>query len=331
MYAGHDGNIFYVYGGAVPRRNPQFDWEKPVDGTLTDTEWQGFHTLSELPQLLNPESGYLQNSNSSPFFTTDAKNPIPKQFPGYMWQKEKDTPIAQRARQLLISKNKFTFEEMTAAAFDTYIARAETDISRIIQEWERLKAQSSQKADFFREVVSVLRHWDRKAAVNSNATSLYVGMLMMPDAVGDYPQLMKLDKVMSLLQKNYGTWKVSYGEFCRLQRRDGSVNEPFDDNRESLPVAGVPSDAGAIFTFNVSTPKNSKKIYGVHGHSFVSVVEFGQQVRSKSILAFGQSRQPNSPHYFDQAPLYAKGQMKPAWFTLKEIKKNSKQVLKIKL
>ncbi|HZG23612.1 MAG TPA: penicillin acylase family protein [Chitinophagaceae bacterium] len=330
LYAGNDGNILYVYGGAIPRRDTLYDWEKPVDGTMPATEWNGYHTLNELPQILNPRSGYLQNSNSSPFFSTDSENPNPRQYPSYMWKKEKDTPIAQRARQLLAEKDKFTFEEMEAAAFDTYISRAEADISPILREWERLNKESSQKGEFFKEAVTVLRHWDNRATVNSVATSLYIGMTMFPEAKGDYPLLMRLDKVMELLKKGYGSWKVPYGDLCRLQRRDLSRSEPFSDERESLPIAGVPSYVGDIFTFNVSTPKNSKKIYGVHGHSFVGVVEFGPRVRSSTVLAFGQSRKPASPHYFDQAVLYSKQELKPAWFMLKEIKKHSQGKVKIR-
>src|SRR5262249_4235067 len=108
LYADDAGNIFYLYNGAVPRRSMKFDWSKPVDGTTSETEWQGFHTMSELPQLTNPKSGFLQNCNSTPFVTTIEGNPDPAHFPKYMVG-EGDTARARISRRILWNKTKFTF------------------------------------------------------------------------------------------------------------------------------------------------------------------------------------------------------------------------------
>jgi acyl-homoserine-lactone acylase len=119
IYADREGNIFYLYGGAIPRRSTKFDWTKPVDGSNRETEWHGYHSLDELPQLTNPPAGFLQSCNSRPFLVTTADNPVRTNFPTYMVGKgDIDNWRAQRSRELLASKAKFTFDERSQAAFD---------------------------------------------------------------------------------------------------------------------------------------------------------------------------------------------------------------------
>ena len=125
MYADRAGNIFYLYNGAVPRRDPRFDWSKPVDGSDPATEWLGLHTMDELPQLTNPSTGWMQNCNTTPFLlTSEGSNPRAEDFPKYMVQ-EGDNPRGRISRRLLSTKPSWTFEEWTQAAVDTHVIMAD--------------------------------------------------------------------------------------------------------------------------------------------------------------------------------------------------------------
>jgi acyl-homoserine lactone acylase PvdQ len=144
-------------------------------------------------------------------------------------------------------------------------------------------------------------------------------------ADGKQDAVQSIEKVIDDLTKNFGTWRVSWGDLNRLERRQSGGDEPFSDEVKSLPIAGAPGDVGIVFNFYARPEKDQKRRYGVAGHSFISVVEFGPQVQARSILVFGENSDPASPHYFDQSEIYARQEFKPAYFTLDEIKAHAER------
>jgi acyl-homoserine-lactone acylase len=118
---------------------------------------------------------------------------------------------------------------------------------------------------------------------------------------------------------------VAWGEINRIQRTQSGGEEPFSDTKPSFPVAGGPGAEGIVFNFYVRPAEGQKRRYGVAGHSFVSVVEFGPEVRTQSVLVFGENSDPASPHYLDQTKLYANQQFKPAWFTRADVESHAER------
>lgn len=317
MYADDAGNIWYVYGGAVPRRSTNLDWAKPVDGSTRTTEWQGYHALDELPQLLNPASGWLQNCNSSPFVTTSSGNPEPGKFPAYM-TREGDNARARVSRLILAQQSKFTFDDWTRAAMDTRVLEADEAIPRLLADWETLRQTHAARADKLAGPIAELKAWNRISTIDAPAMTLFFLWFERIFKERTNDRLGALEHIVNELTRTHGTWRVAWGEVNRLQR---AVNEEaFSDARPSLPVAGSVGEVGIAFNFGTREVSGQKRRYGTAGNTYVSVVEFGPQPQARSVMVFGQSADPSSPHYFDQAPLYAKGQFKPAWHTLPEIK-----------
>jgi acyl-homoserine-lactone acylase len=324
MYADDAGNIFYLYNGAVPRRSRKFDWAKPVDGSTSETEWHGFHSIDELPQLLNPKSGFVQNCNSTPFTTTVGGNPDPSEYPKYMVG-EGDTARARISRRILWNRDKFTFDDWARAGFNTYVIEAETEIPRLAERWEELKRSDAPRAMKLERVISELREWDHVGRDSSVPMTLFALWFWKQDRDPKckLDPIGTIEQIVSDLNKDFGTWEVPWGEINRLERVQSGGEEPFSDSRESLPVPGGPGPIGIVFNFYARPEKGQREHFGVAGHSFVSVVDFGPKVEAKSVLVFGESADPTSPHYFDQARLYANQQFKPAWFYLEDIRKHT--------
>lgn len=340
------GNIFYVYGGAIPRRSLKFDWNKPVDGSNPETEWQGYHAFEELPQVENPECGFVQNCNQSPWTTTPLgeelkdgladENPKSAEFPKYMvTERERDNGRARISRRILCSNGEFSYEQWSKYAFDTSILEAETRVPEVVDEWEKLLKKEPERAEKLSEAIELLKGWDCVSTVDSvpmTLVALTFERVLQMVSKGDLfnsPRIRALEATMADLESKFGTWKVGWGQINRLQRIHGSQIDmvgagEFDDSKPSLPVAGAPGPLGVVFNFYALPQEGRKFRYGVAGHSFVGVVELAETVQAQTVLQFGQSGDPESPHWFDQAPIYASGKFKPSWYSKDEVAANSK-------
>jgi penicillin amidase len=326
VYADRDGNIFYLYNGAVPRRATKYDWSNPVDGADPETEWHGYHPIDELPQVLNPKSGWVQNCNSTPFTTTIFDNPDESKFPPYMVD-ETDTARARISRRILNSKDKFTFKDWTRAAFDTYVIESETEIPKLWDRYAAIQKSDPPRAARISRAMAELSEWDHVATVRSVPMTLFTLWYgkQARDTKAKADPIGTLDEVLKDLEEKFSTWEVPWGEVNRVERTQSGGDEPFSDAKPSFPVAGGPGPEGIVFNFYARPENGQKRRYGVAGHSFVSVVEFGPKIQARSVLVFGENSDPASPHYLDQTRLYANQQFKPAWFTRADVEAHAER------
>ncbi len=338
VYADRDGNIFYLYNGIVPRRDPSFNWSKPVDGSNPKTDWNGYHAMEDLPQVLNPASGFVQNCNSSPFTTTDVGNPLIKDYPSYMVEKDKydDKRRAKVCRMLLREMDDVTLEEMQQYAYDSTLYWPLTELPRYTRALARLEESNPRLARRVSPYFEHLLDWDCKASLESTQATLcaawyeelygfgYPAETLKPRYVDSMDARFKaLLTAATKLKGLFGDWKVPWGDVNRIQRHSDVADLfkiPFSDKEESIPCAGVPGPLGVVFTqyytpsINIPFVRETKKHYGVVGLTYMAVFEFGDKVRGGSVLNFGSSSDPESPHYVDQSKLVSQKKLKPSLF-----------------
>jgi penicillin amidase len=349
VYADKDGNIFYLYNGIVPRRDSKLDWTKAVDGSRPESDWQGILSLDELPQVLNPISGYVQNCNQSPFTTTDDQNPEPGDLATWIVGEHTwDNRRAKVSRHLLRKAHDVTFENWQALAFDTTMYWPLEELPAYERRFKKLKETDPALAAQVAPYLKHLLDWDCKCSIHSTQATLCVfwyeqlyGLLtsstretLRPEMLADIAaQFRALKDAAAKLESLYGSWKVPYGDVNRLQRHaniaDFFEKIPFNDKLPSLPVAGVQGPVGSVFTIYYTPPlpivRPMVKRYAVVGSSYMASIEFGDHIKTKSLLQYGSSGNPDSPHFFDQAKLLSERRLKEAWFYWDDVLAHAKQ------
>lgn len=349
VYADRDGNIFYLYNGIIPRREPGHNWSKPVDGSSPKTEWNGYHEMSELPQVLNPPSGFVQSCNSSPFTVTDDGNAHEMDFPPYMAEdKYDDKRRAKMSRHLLRQMHDVTFEEWQMAAFDTTLYWPMTELPRFKEEFEALKETNPKLAKQVQPYLEHLLDWDYRGGNDSTQATLCYGWYEELYGFGYPAEKLKQQFVNSpeakfkalitaagKIKALFGDWKMPWGEIYRIQRHADVADFfdiPFNDKEPSLPSPGLPGTMGvanvAYYTPSVSIPlvREMKKHYGVVGNTYMCTVEFGPRVQGASLTQFGSSGHPDSPHFIDQAKLLSESRLKPELFYWEDVEAQAKFV-----
>ena len=339
VYADADGNIAYFHGNFIPRRDPRFDWTKPVDGSDPATEWKGLHAVGETITLFNPGSGYISNTNNWPCTGFGASSPDCAKYPAYMWSLPQN-PRGVHAERVLHDARDLTLDGLVAKAYDSYLTAFEPLVPALAKDWEALPDGDPLKARLA-DQVALLRGWDLRFSTASVATSLavYWGQAMVAQAssrakaqrvpVIDFVQtrstpqerLDALARASDRLQSDFGSWKTPWGEINRFQRLSGAVDQQYDDGKPSLPVGFTSANWGSLASFGMTAQQTTKRIYGDRGNSFVAAVEFGPRMRAKSILAGGESGDPASPHFADQAAMYSRGEFKDVLFYKEDIEK----------
>jgi len=338
IFADADGDIAYFHGNFIPRRDPKFDWTKPLEGSDPATDWQGLLSVDESPKLLNPASGWLYNSNNSPWSAAGPSSPKKSDYPAYV-DNGVESARGLHAIRVLQNKKDFTLDSLIAAAYDSYLTWFEKPIPALAKAWDQTSASDPLKTKLS-DQIALLRSWDLRWSMTSVPTSLAVfwaedlqrslgvdarsAGMSLPDYVSSKVPaarlLASLSRASDKLTTDFGAWKTPWGNINRFQRLTDDIVHPFSDAGPSIPVGFTSAIWGSLASFAARPYKGSRKIYGTSGNSFVAIVEFGKTVRAKAVTAGGESGNPSSPHFNDQAKRYSTGDLREVYFYRTQLK-----------
>ena len=344
VFADSSGNIGYFHGNFVPRRDARFDYSQPVDGSDPLTDWQGLHEVDELVTVLNPPNGWIQNCNSTPFTAAGAFSPKRENYPVYM------APDAENFRgvhavRLLQDVEGLTLDGLIELAYDPQLPGFEKLIPGLVEAYD----QNAVDWPSLAEPIAILRNWDLRVSVDSVAMTLahFYGVNYSESGSGirDAYDLERIDLInylgtssppaerlrafadtVAMLEADFGRWDLPWGDVNRYQRINGAIKQPFNDELPSLPVGMASGNWGALASFGARRYLDTKRIYGTSGNSFVAVVEFGDRVKAKSMLAGGQSGDPESPHFDDQAQRYADREFKDVAYYREDVERRAEKI-----
>jgi acyl-homoserine-lactone acylase len=345
IFADDKGEIAYLHPQFVPRRNDRFDYTKPVDGRDPATDWGSLHSLPELPNVISPPNGWVDNNNNAPWSAAGAFSPKAANYPRYM-DMYGENFRGVHALQLLTHSRGWTLDKLTAAAYDSFQPGFTALIPGLIEAYDHLPTTDPRRARLSAQIAMV-RGWNYRWGAQSVPQTLAMvwGLKLRAalNATADEPAnkvMMRLARDTSAeqklqafadaladLQRDFGRWNVPWGELNRAQRISADITNPrFDDAAPSIAVPFADANFGSLASIRSRPKPGTKRWYGDYGNSFVAVVEFGPRVRARAVTAGGESGHPASPHFNDQAQRYASGALRPVYFYPEELKGHTERV-----
>jgi len=321
IYADREGNIFYLFNGNIPVRDEgdfRF-WKGTIDGTASKYIWDQIHPYEDLPKVLNPASGFLQNCNDPPWTCTDPPVLDPADFPPYFSSKG-NFLRPQRAVNMISGNPSVSFEELIGYKHNTGMEAADRFLDDLLLAVEKFPDSLSLDA------ARVLKAWDRKTETTSKGAVLFASWWDRVNAsLFDIPWspedpyhtprgIREEKKAVELLGEaagdiftRYGSLDAVWGDVYRLRLND-----------IDLPANGGPGDYGIFRTVYFTEDVDHMK-RAIAGETFVAVVEFSEQVNARVILGYGNASQPGNPHVGDQLDMLSKKKLRPALLTYDQI------------
>ncbi len=332
VYADADGHIAYLHPQFIPRRDDRIDYRRPVDGADPGTDWHGLHALDEVPHLLDPSTGWIQNTNDWPYSASGPASPRRADFPRYM-DEYGENVRGLHAVALLRGRTDFTLQSLVAAAYDAGQPGFDILIPRLLAAYDQASPHDPLRARLA-EPVAMLRGWDRRWSAGSVATSLAIywgealwqqaGVALPANSLSDYDAVLARTTAMQKLSalatacdrlvRDFGSWRTPWGQINRFQRLDDALEPRFSDALPSLPVGFTSAQWGSLASIDGPRLAGVRRRYGDEGNSFVAAVEFGDTVRAVAVTAGGESGDPDALHFDDQAVRYATGALREVYF-----------------
>lgn len=313
--------IFYVSNGKIPFRNSEYDWSKTLPGNTSKTLWDSFHPLSDLPQYLNPTSGYLFNANNTPFNATSSANNLKAEnFDKTMGYETSDNNRSARFTELFNRQpGKLTYDDFKRIKYDArYPAKFHfpTNIDSLFLLDE---AKNPDIAD----MILTLKNWDHNTEIDSKGasifTSLYYYIYTKYRNIGFDRTISKAEAegifrtVKEDLLKNFGKTDITLGEIQKIVRGD-----------KELPISGMADVIRAMHT----VPHKNGTRKGYQGESYIAMVKFkkNQLPEIESVINYGASNHLESPHFADQMEMFTKQQLKPMTLDKSQVLKDAERV-----
>jgi acyl-homoserine-lactone acylase len=348
LFADDKGNIAFLVPQFIPRRDNRFDYTRPVDGSNPATAWHGLTPIKAMPNVINPPNGWVFNTNDWPWTAAGKDSPRAADYPRYM-DSFGPNPRSHHALRMLTGARGFTKAKLIADAFDSYQTAFARLVPILVKDYDALPVNDPDKRRLAGPV-AVLRHWDYRWNSTSIPTTLAVYWLTtlgrtvgpaarasgidahrrnmrtydyIADKASPKVRLAALARAVDRLDSDFGTWGVPWGQINRYQRLDDAIHPHFDDAKPSIPVPFTSSLTGSLASFGAHRWPGTKKFYGNDGNSFVAVVEFGKRVSARAIHVGGASGHPDSPHFTDQAPRYATGDLRTVYFWPDQLKQHA--------